>query len=61
MDRSQIFLHPVSRVEVPDYYDVIKQPMCWSIIDDKLERHAYTKLADFTVGIPLCLSTRHAY
>jgi len=43
-------MHPVSRVEVPDYYDVVKQPMCWSMIDGKLERNAYIRLADFTVS-----------
>ena len=50
MDKNSLFLHPVSRHEVPDYFDVIKEPMCWSFIDDKLEKNAYKRVEDFTVS-----------
>ena len=51
MDKNSLFLHPVSRHEVPDYFDVIKEPMCWSFIDDKLEKNAYKRVEDFTVSL----------
>jgi NuA3 HAT complex component NTO1 len=51
MDKNSLFLHPVSKLEVPDYFDVIKEPMCWSFIDDKLEKNAYKRVEDFTVSL----------
>jgi hypothetical protein len=54
MDKNSLFLHPVSRHEVPDYFDVIKEPMCWSFIDDKLEKNAYKRVEDFTVSLSQC-------
>ena len=35
--------------EVPDYYEVIKHPMDWSTMADKLERHEYETATDFQV------------
>ena len=43
------FKTPVNKAEVPDYYDVIKNPMCWDTIDQKLDRHEYLDLAEFKV------------
>lgn len=34
---------------MPDYYDIIKNPMCWNMIDRKLDRHEYLDLAEFKV------------
>ena len=51
-DRNEYFKNPVSRAEVPDYYEKIKKPMCWSVIEGKLERHEYWDLQTFKVGVP---------
>lgn len=51
MDRQELFTHPVNRVEVPDYYEIIKEPMCWLAIDEKLEKNGYRNMADFKVDI----------
>ena len=51
LDRSGLFKHPVSRTEVPDYYDVVTKPMTWDAIDAKLDRHEYWILQDFKVSI----------
>lgn len=51
MDRQDLFLHFVSRVEVPDYYEVIKEPMCWTLIDEKIEQNEYRRVADFKVDL----------
>lgn len=48
-DKNHIFRDPVSKTEVPDYYDVIKNPMSWSVIDAKLENHEYWSLQAFKV------------
>lgn len=50
LDRQQYFAHPVSIKDVPDYLDIIKQPMSWDEIDERLETHAYNDLAEFQVS-----------
>lgn len=52
-DRNEYFKNPVSRAEVPDYYEKIQKPMCWSVIEGKLERHEYWDLQTFKVGVIL--------
>ena len=51
MDRQDLFLHFVSRVEVPDYYEVIKEPMCWTLIDERIEQNEYRRIEDFKVDL----------
>lgn len=41
------FLHPVSREDVADYYEVIKEPMDLSTMEAKLEREEYTTPEEF--------------
>ncbi|GBM38532.1 Nucleosome-remodeling factor subunit BPTF [Araneus ventricosus] len=41
------FMKPVDPVEAPDYYKVIKEPMDLKTIEQRLNSHAYKKLADF--------------
>lgn len=40
------FLHPVSAAEVPDYYDVIKNPMDFSTMESKMENNQYSTVDD---------------
>ncbi|KAK6904299.1 hypothetical protein I203_105109 [Kwoniella mangroviensis CBS 8507] len=47
LDRQSLYLHPVNRAEAPDYFEIIKEPMCWLWIDEKLEKNEYVDLADF--------------
>ena len=49
VDRLEFFKNPVSKADVPDYYDVIKNPMCWNTIDQKLDAHEYWDLQEFKV------------
>jgi hypothetical protein len=49
LDRSEHFRHPVSKVEVPDYFDIVKNPMCWTVIEGKIDRHEYWDLKSFKV------------
>ncbi|CAM1332319.1 Uncharacterised protein r2_g4138 [Pycnogonum litorale] len=46
-DASHWFLHPVSIDDVPDYLSVIKQPMDFSTIRNKLETGQYQNVNEF--------------
>jgi hypothetical protein len=50
MDKQDMFLNFVSRADVPDYYTVITEPMCWMSIDEKIEQNTYRRIEDFKVG-----------
>ncbi|KZT07202.1 uncharacterized protein LAESUDRAFT_698987 [Laetiporus sulphureus 93-53] len=60
-DRQEFFKNPVSKVDVPDYYDIIKRPMTWSIIGDKLDRHEYLDLQEFKNDINLIVTNAMTY
>jgi hypothetical protein len=40
---------------VPDYFDIVTNPMCWSIIDSKLDRHEYWDVKAFKVRLLSCI------
>ena len=42
----RVFRDSVSKADVPDYFDVIKKPMCWKLIDEKVDRNMYARLKD---------------
>ncbi|KAJ3502163.1 hypothetical protein NLJ89_g9014 [Agrocybe chaxingu] len=52
---------PVSKRDVPDYFDVIKKPMCWDIIDAKLEQNQYWDLQNFLDDVNLVLDNALLY
>ncbi|KZT21556.1 hypothetical protein NEOLEDRAFT_1164542 [Neolentinus lepideus HHB14362 ss-1] len=60
-DRHDFFKTPVSRNDVPDYFDIVQRPMCWSIIDDKLDKHEYWNLQDLKDDINLVLDNAMLY
>jgi len=49
LDRDDLFLHLVSREDAPDYYDIIEQPMSWSIMRDKMNDRKYETVTEFDV------------
>lgn len=59
MDRREMFLNPVTPAEAPDYSDIVKEPMCWLYIDEKLEKNAYIDIADFKVGWLIIATSSH--
>ena len=36
---------------MPDYFDIVTNPMCWSTIDGKLDRHEYWDVKAFKVRL----------
>lgn len=61
LDRGNLFLLPVSQQKVPDYYEVVKEPMDWTAISDKLERYAYSSIKDFQRDVLLVLDNAMLY
>ncbi|KAK8843325.1 hypothetical protein IAR55_006980 [Kwoniella newhampshirensis] len=61
MDRQELYLNPVSRAEASDYFDVIKEPMCWLFIDEKLDKNEYLDVADFKRDVRLVLDNAMLY
>ncbi|KAH9479291.1 Peregrin [Psilocybe cubensis] len=53
LDKDDYFKNPVSKSDVPDYYEIIKHPMCWTIIDAKLDQHQYWNLDEFRHDLEL--------
>lgn len=48
-DRQGFFKNPISKSQVPDYFDVIPRPMWWGAIDENLDRHEYWDVDAFRV------------
>ncbi|KAI0079413.1 hypothetical protein K474DRAFT_1705699 [Panus rudis PR-1116 ss-1] len=61
IDKNDCFKNPVSRVDVPDYYDIIKQPMCWVWIDKKLDGHEYWDFKQFKADLELIYNNAMTY
>ncbi|KAF7794968.1 hypothetical protein EIP86_006111 [Pleurotus ostreatoroseus] len=61
MDKNSYFKEPVSKTEVPDYYDIIKNPICWNTIDQKLDRYEYWDLEALKADIHLVLGNAMIY
>lgn len=59
-DTSEIFREPVDTNEVPDYLDIVNQPMDLSTMKTKLDNRQYTSLdqmqSDFDLMIQNCLA-----
>ncbi|KAF9528917.1 hypothetical protein CPB83DRAFT_853421 [Crepidotus variabilis] len=60
-DKNDVFKIPVSKYEVPDYYNVVQNPMCWDVIDAKLDNHQYWDLQDFVDDVNLVVDNAMLY
>ncbi len=49
MDKLQIFAEPVNTKEVPDYLSIIKSPMDFATMNQKIENHEYQNMLSFEV------------
>jgi len=50
-DKDQVFWYPVNAEEVEDYYDIIKHPMSFDIIEKKIDTYQYKNVQEFKVNI----------
>lgn len=55
------FAQPVNKDEVPDYYDVIKEPMDLSTMEEKLENDMYPTPQDFIKDAKLIFNNCRKY
>ncbi|KAG9002515.1 histone acetyltransferase [Tulasnella sp. 427] len=55
------FQRPVSEADVPDYYNVIKKPMDFATMEDKLEGNKYPTFNDFVEDAMLVFSNCKKY
>ncbi|KAL1743495.1 hypothetical protein HDZ31DRAFT_40833 [Schizophyllum fasciatum] len=55
------FLKPVSKTEVPDYYEVIKQPMDFEKMEHKLTTLQYHNVDEFVVDAQLVFDNCRTY
>ena len=46
----------MSRLAAPTYYDIIKHPMDWATMGEKLDRHEYLTATDFADDVDLVLN-----
>ncbi|KAI8646821.1 PHD-zinc-finger like domain-containing protein [Parasitella parasitica] len=53
MDKKDFFKYPVPVELAPDYYDVIKEPMSFSDIQEKLALHRYSTVDEFEYDLNL--------
>src|ERR1044072_6697205 len=53
-----LFLEPVDPIKygIPDYFDIIKQPMDLGTVESKLDALQYTTVADFELDVRLIFS-----
>ncbi|OAE28815.1 hypothetical protein AXG93_3096s1290 [Marchantia polymorpha subsp. ruderalis] len=49
-DTYGVFAEPVDAAQVPDYYDVIKDPMDFGTMRKKINKNAYSTMESFEVG-----------
>ncbi|KAJ7230518.1 bromodomain and PHD finger-containing protein 3, partial [Mycena pura] len=61
LDRNDYFKSPVNKNDVPDYFDVVKNPMSWSDIEHKLDNYVYWDIQSFKDDIQLVLDNAVLY
>jgi NuA3 HAT complex component NTO1 len=49
LDREDLFQNLVSKEDAPDYYDVVKQPMSWSAMRNRMSERRYESVEEFEV------------
>ncbi|PRT52502.1 Histone acetyltransferase GCN5 [Wickerhamiella sorbophila] len=55
------FMQPVNRAEVPDYYDLIQEPMDLSTMEQKLEKDQYDSMDSFVYDAKLIFDNCRKY
>lgn len=59
-DTNDVFGQPVNTIEVPDYLDIVSQPMDLSTMESKIEKQEYDSLtafqSDFNLMVNNCLA-----
>ncbi|CAF3889143.1 unnamed protein product [Rotaria sp. Silwood2] len=59
--RFTYFTRPIDVEDVPDYYDVIENPMTFSMMLEKVDKHGYSSVKQFIQDIDLIVSNALLY
>jgi hypothetical protein len=59
--RFTYFSRPIDVEDVPDYYDVIENPMTFSMMLEKVDKHGYTCVKQLIQDIDLIVSNALLY
>jgi len=59
--RFTYFSRPIDVEDVPDYYDVIENPMTFSMMLEKVDKHGYTCVKQLVQDIDLIVSNALLY
>lgn len=59
--RFTYFSNPIDVEDVPDYYDVVENPMTFSMMLEKVDKHGYSCVKQFTEDIDLIVSNALLY
>ncbi|CAF3345702.1 unnamed protein product [Rotaria sp. Silwood1] len=59
--RFTYFTRPIDVEDVPDYYDVIENPMTFSMMLEKVDKHDYSSVKQFVQDIDLIVSNALLY
>ncbi|KAK4048999.1 hypothetical protein OIV83_004360 [Microbotryomycetes sp. JL201] len=61
LDIRNWFTKPVDANEVPDYYDIVQNPMTLDLMRQKIDNHSYTSAQDFVKDLDLIVSNAILY
>lgn len=59
--RYKAFVDPIDKEEVPDYYTIIKNPICLNDIFDKVDEKKYSTINQFMSDIDLLVNNAKEY
>lgn len=59
--RFTYFSRPIDVEDVPDYYEVVENPMTFSMMLEKVDKHGYSCVKQFTQDIDLIVSNALLY
>jgi hypothetical protein len=60
-DKERYFVHPVDERGAPKYYSIIKSPMSFSVMQQKLDAGAYTSWRAFVADFELIVTNARTY
>ncbi|KAF8327181.1 PHD-zinc-finger like domain-containing protein, partial [Cantharellus anzutake] len=61
LDRFHVFANPVTQADAPDYHTIVKRPMSWQQMRNKLLQHEYNSVQDFKDDVHLILDNSLLY
>jgi len=60
-DKERYFVYPVDERGAPNYYSIIKTPMCFSMMQQKLDARAYTSWRSFVADFEQIVTNARTY